>query len=47
MLDPTLKIAHVQKYWGEELLRDALEHAEEMVQFQYAIILSVTDKLAV
>ncbi|KAF8638777.1 hypothetical protein AX14_010153, partial [Amanita brunnescens Koide BX004] len=30
LLDPTQKIEHIRKYWGEALLKDALEHAEEM-----------------
>lgn len=31
VLDPTQKTEHIQKYWGAQLLNDALGHAEEMV----------------
>lgn len=44
MLDPTQKIEHIRKYWGETLLKDALEHAEEKVFkcSHYRLMLTLT-----
>ncbi|KAF8336664.1 ribonuclease H-like domain-containing protein [Amanita rubescens] len=38
LLDPTLKIEHVRKYWGEELAKNALEHTEEMYKQRYLLL---------
>jgi len=46
VLDPTLKIEYVRKYWGEELAKNALEHTEEMV-CEFSIILSMSDEFIV
>lgn len=35
VLDPTQKMEHIWKYWGAQLLNDALGHAEEMVFVYY------------
>lgn len=31
VLDPTPKAAHIRRYWGNDLLHEALENAEAMV----------------
>lgn len=33
VLDPTQKAAHINRYWGEELLHEALQNTKSMVSF--------------
>ncbi|KIK27526.1 hypothetical protein PISMIDRAFT_93201 [Pisolithus microcarpus 441] len=39
LLDPAQKLNHIRLYWGEELLPEAIKHAEVIVSFFKVILL--------